>query len=644
MENRVGITLRVIVFVGLPLQGLTSYADFVETIDGRQFTGHIHDVRTDTFVLERATWNNTNKQLLKEPPLTLPFEDVTRIIIDPWTNHALGDFRILGSRFPIPQEVPDSGVPLRQGLHRIAIVTQGIPPTILYEGPDLVRQAVPASAFSRPLNVDSSIERSAIDADGFREAEKLEKTEPGLHYRWYQSDQWSDMRTDDSAQVELKRQGGCASIEMFARANRNDLAKAFDPRPTRRETNNKPLDISAKKDPELRSENDHDLIIFEGFLKVERDGVYRFFADDDTILGFIGRVPTRFEQTSLLQTTRRNDSESATWIVRLVGGGELLGYIERWTEEGISLVTMIDKERRLEVPYAYISRLLHPENQNRLNKRSVTHLARGNDRVTVIMGEKRISSVLGKVTGTADDSLIFEFDGRPRKIKLDRVVAIDIGSLHATNQPTARTPQSWNTYLLASLLRGQRVPARLIGRNENQLSLAAVWGQEFEITDARMVVFNVRNGRLQHLSELEPVSIEQTPFFDRMLPWQRDQSLDGGPLQLGKGTYQRGISLHSRTRLTYPLDRNYESFRSLIGLDPVHGRLGDVAVTVRADGKTLFHVDHLTRDDSPIDVDLDVSGANQLTIEVDFGGGQDVQDRVHFANARLVKTKIMAGE
>ena len=60
---------------------------------------------------------------------------------------------------------------------------------------------------------------------------------------------------------------------------------------------------------------------------------------------------------------------------------------------------------------------------------------------------------------------------------------------------------------------------------------------------------DVHNTRVVSLSELKPDRVEQTPFFDRVIPWRVDSSLDGGPLKLNDGQqYARGIAMHSRLR------------------------------------------------------------------------------------------------
>ena len=76
-----------------------------------------------------------------------------------------------------------------------------------------------------------------------------------------------------------------------------------------------------------------------------------------------------------------------------------------------------------------------------------------------------------------------------------------------------------------------------------------------------------------------------------------------------------------------------------VGLASPGGEDGDVTLRILGDGKPLFEHEHLTAADPPLTIDLDVSGVNQLTLETGFGGGQDVGDRVIWADPRLIRKR-----
>jgi hypothetical protein len=149
-----------------------------------------------------------------------------------------------------------------------------------------------------------------------------------------------------------------------------------------------------------------------------------------------------------------------------------------------------------------------------------------------------------------------------------------------------------------------------------------------------------KNGRLAYVSDLSPVKVEQTPYFDRLIPYRTDVSLGGGPLKLSDGTYSKGLAVHSRCVLEYALDGRFERFKTKLGFEPGAGTMGRAAVRVLGDGKTLFENADAKGEDKPTAIDVEVTGVAKLTLEVDFGQGQDVGDRVIWADARLLRAKV----
>ncbi len=81
---------------------------------------------------------------------------------------------------------------------------------------------------------------------------------------------------------------------------------------------------------------------------------------------------------------------------------------------------------------------------------------------------------------------------------------------------------------------------------------------------------------MAYLSDLEPSKVEETPYFGRRCPYRRDVALDGSPLKLEDQPIAKGLAVHSRTALTYDLDRRYDRFETLVGFDASAGKKGRV--------------------------------------------------------------------
>ena len=86
-------------------------------------------------------------------------------------------------------------------------------------------------------------------------------------------------------------------------------------------------------------------------------------------------------------------------------------------------------------------------------------------------------------------------------------------------------------------------------------------------------------------------------------------------------------------------------FETVVGLDELTGRLGAVSIDVLVDGKSLLdgHAGVYTGASPPRSLRLVLPpGSRDLTLEVDFGRGGDVQDQVDWADARVI-TESAAG-
>ena len=142
---------------------------------------------------------------------------------------------------------------------------------------------------------------------------------------------------------------------------------------------------------------------------------------------------------------------------------------------------------------------------------------------------------------------------------------------------------------------------------------------------------------MTYLSDLEPSKVEETPFFSRRNPWHRDVNLAGLPLRMNGQTFERGLSVHSRSALTYDLNARYVTFEALVGFDESVKGIGRVDCRVFADDKQIFANLDLRADAPPVKLALPVAGVQKLKLLVDFGRNQDTGDRLIWANARLFR-------
>jgi hypothetical protein len=172
---------------------------------------------------------------------------------------------------------------------------------------------------------------------------------------------------------------------------------------------------------------------------------------------------------------------------------------------------------------------------------------------------------------------------------------------------------------------------RLVGK--------AALGAALEVPLARVAALDVRQGAAVYLSDLEPRAHEHTAFLGASWPPARDGTVAGRELRLGGATYDKGIGMHSESRLSYDLGGRYQRFEAVVGLDERTGKRGRVRLAVRVDGeeRPLGGGREWTLADGPLRVRLDVPGARTLTLMVRCGRFGDVQGHVNWADARLIR-------
>jgi hypothetical protein len=198
---------------------------------------------------------------------------------------------------------------------------------------------------------------------------------------------------------------------------------------------------------------------------------------------------------------------------------------------------------------------------------------------------------------------------------------------------------------------GDRLALKAVAWSGAAWKVRLVSGAEFEIGTDLFRGLDYSLGKVTYLSDLEPRAMKYTPEFGfpgafPVYEFRRDKNFEGGPITLGDKPYAKGLAIHSQSMLKYRLGGEYRRFQSVMGIgDEI--RYGDVDVTLKGDGKTLFKSavkasapgDKGTIQRSvPLILDVDVSGVVELEIFVDYGSdGHDNGDRLYLGNARVVK-------
>ena len=93
------------------------------------------------------------------------------------------------------------------------------------------------------------------------------------------------------------------------------------------------------------------------------------------------------------------------------------------------------------------------------------------------------------------------------------------------------------------------------------------WGQTVKLPAAEIRGVRFRGGQMAYLSDLEPSKVEETPFFGRRVALATGTSTSPARHSRSTTSPSSAVSVHSRSALTYDLDRRYATFEALVGFD-----------------------------------------------------------------------------
>ncbi len=114
---------------------------------------------------------------------------------------------------------------------------------------------------------------------------------------------------------------------------------------------------------------------------------------------------------------------------------------------------------------------------------------------------------------------------------------------------------------------------------------------------------------------------------------QKDKSVDGNPLRIDGETFDRGLGTHADSALYIDLAGGSTRFTARVGLDDEAGQFGSVEFRILADGEEIYKSGILRAGQPAREVDVDVTGVNQLVLLVSGGNDGINYDHADWANA-----------
>ena len=115
-----------------------------------------------------------------------------------------------------------------------------------------------------------------------------------------------------------------------------------------------------------------------------------------------------------------------------------------------------------------------------------------------------------------------------------------------------------------------------------------------------------------------------------------DATLDGDPIRFADQTYAHGIGVHSYSRLSFAIDPSILAFRTRYAIDGPQP-YANVTVRIKLDGRIAYEQADVMAGKLWGPLVVETRGAKTLTLEVDYGKNQDVQDRFNWIEPALLR-------
>ena len=247
------------------------------------------------------------------------------------------------------------------------------------------------------------------------------------------------------------------------------------------------------------------------------------------------------------------------------------------------------------------------------------------DRV-VVAHEGRVLTLRGELLGVTPRQVTIRWNGRDTRLPWERLAGVVLGGA----LPRASACRGM-------LDTGERFAGRPAGGDGQRLELETPWLGVLSVPWDAVQRIECRSERIVMLPELRPASYEFDPLFGRRWPLVVDATFSGADIHLGGVRYRSGVCMHSQSRVTYRLGGGFRQFAAVVGVLDEMGPRGNVDLRILADGRTLWEERGVRGGQPPRSVSVDVTGAFELTLVVEWGEDLDLSDQVAWAQARLVR-------
>ena len=249
------------------------------------------------------------------------------------------------------------------------------------------------------------------------------------------------------------------------------------------------------------------------------------------------------------------------------------------------------------------------------------------DRLVLDNGDE----LTGQIEKIGEEAVKLQAAVGPLEVKIERIAAVIF------NPALRSAARNGGLRAWVGLADGSRLLAAQLLVDGETLQLTTADKQTWKAASKDLVFLQPLGGRATYLSDLKPDGYRHLPFLDLAWPYRADRNVTGGQLRAGGRLYLKGLGLHSAARLTYKLDGSFKWFQAAMAIDDSAGGRGSVGFRVLVDGKPKFVSPTVRGGSAPTPVSVEVSGARQLDLLVDYADRADEMDHADWLDAWLVK-------
>ena len=166
---------------------------------------------------------------------------------------------------------------------------------------------------------------------------------------------------------------------------------------------------------------------------------------------------------------------------------------------------------------------------------------------------------------------------------------------------------------------------------------------EIDPVQERLVSFvRPANPAVRYVSDLKPAGFKHIPLLSYQWPWRADRNVLGGPISSVGQLHEKGVGMHSTSRLAFELPAGYDQFQAEVALDQSTGQQGSVVFRVftnasGAEWNSDYTSEIVRGGMKPVPVRVKLHGAKRLALVVGYADRGDQLDRANWIGARLVR-------